>query len=100
MPNTKNQRYSESFKFKVALAAIQGTKTINELCDEFGIVSSQLYAWKHILEKSGPEVFTDKRRTESKDQDEIKCLNVTIEKQKDEIDFLECVLKNSTQKYA
>ena len=100
MSNTKNQSYSESFKFKVALAATQGSKTTAELCNEFGIVSSQLYAWKHILEKSGPEIFIDKRRTENKDQEAIKCLNVTIEKQKDEIDFLECVLKNSTQKYA
>ena len=100
MSNLESQCYSEAFKFKVAMDAIQGTKSITELCIEYDIVSSQLYAWKNLLEQKGQEIFSDKRRTENKDVEIIKQLNVTIEKQKDEICFLECALKNSTQKSA
>lgn len=98
MSNLKKQSYDEIFKFKVALAAIQGSKTTVELCNEFCIVSSQLYAWKKLLEKKGPEIFFDKRRTENKDLENIKQLNTTIETQKEELNFLERVLKSSKQK--
>ena len=100
MPNSENRSYDEAFKFKVALAAIHGAKTATELCSEHDIVPSQLYAWKNLLEQKGQEIFADKRRTENKELKMIKQLNVTVEKQKDELSFLECVLKNSTQKRA
>ena len=50
------------FKFKVALEAIKGTKTSAELCQEFGLSSSQIYAWKKQLEDAGPEVFSNKKK--------------------------------------
>lgn len=98
MSNLESQCYSEAFKLKVAMDAIQGTKSIAELCIEYGIVSSQLYAWKNLLEQKGKEIFVDKRRTENKDMELIEQLKETIEIQMDEICFLECALKNSTQK--
>ena len=98
MVKLENKIYSDEFKFKVAMAIIHGEKTVAEVCGEHCIASSQLYAWKNILEQNGPGLFTDKRRTGSKNQDELKQLATAIEVKDEEIRFLECVLKNSTQK--
>jgi transposase-like protein len=98
MLKSENKIYSDEFKFKVAMAAIHGKKTVAEICSEHCIVSSQLYAWKNILEQNGHELFADKRRTGNKNQDELKQLAADIEVKNEEIRFLECVLKGSTQK--
>ena len=45
----KKKAHSEEFKFKVAIAAIKGEKTTAELCQEYGIVNSQLFKWKKAL---------------------------------------------------
>ena len=54
--------HGDSFKLKVALAALKMDKTTIELCKEFAISSSQIYAWKKQLEDRGTEVFADKRK--------------------------------------
>jgi hypothetical protein len=36
-------------KFKVAIEAIRGEKTIAALCQEYGVVSSQIAKWKKIV---------------------------------------------------
>jgi transposase-like protein len=100
MLKLENKTYSDEFKFKVAMTAIHGEKTVAEICSEYCIVSSQLYTWKNILEQNGHELFADKRRMENKNQDELKQLTADIEIKDEEIRFLECVLKNSTQKRA
>ena len=38
----KRKRYSASFKAKVALEAIRGLKTTNELAAEFGVHTTQI----------------------------------------------------------
>ena len=58
----KYASHSAQFKFKVAVEAIKGTKTSAELCQEFGLSSSQIYAWKKQLEDAGPEVFSNKKK--------------------------------------
>jgi transposase-like protein len=50
----KKKPHSAEFKFKVALAAIRGDKTMAELCSEYGIVSSQLFKWRKALLEGGP----------------------------------------------
>ena len=42
----KGKRHSAQFKFKVALAAAKGTKTLSELASEFGLHLSQISEWK------------------------------------------------------
>jgi len=46
-----SSKYSSAFRFKVALTAAKGNKTVAELCQEFGLVPSQIYAWKKELEQ-------------------------------------------------
>jgi transposase-like protein len=52
----------DSFKLKVALTAVKGTKSTIEMIKEFGIAANQICAWKKQLEEHGACVFADKRR--------------------------------------
>jgi transposase len=76
--NMKKKPHSAEFKFKAAIEAIRGEKTTAELCQQYGIVSSQLFKWKKALLDNGQEIF--KNGTPSKDQPkaEIEQLHATI----------------------
>lgn len=39
----KKKAHSAEFKFKVAIEAIRGEKTTAQLCQEYGVVVSQLF---------------------------------------------------------
>lgn len=53
----KRNRYTKEFKAKVALEAIKGQKTANEVASEFAVHVSQINAWKKQLLEALPEVF-------------------------------------------
>ncbi len=53
----KRNRYTKEFKAKVALEAIKGHKTANELASEFAVHVSQINTWKKQLLDALPEVF-------------------------------------------
>jgi transposase-like protein len=53
----KRKQYSSQTKFKVALEAIQGQKTINEIASEHNIHPNQVRNWKKQLIAEGPTVF-------------------------------------------
>ena len=42
----KRKSYSKALKSKVAVAAIKGQKTVNEIASEFGVHVSQVNRWK------------------------------------------------------
>jgi transposase-like protein len=48
-------------KTKVALEAVRGTKTINEIAQEYNVHSTQIGLWKKELLASASEVFDTKR---------------------------------------
>jgi len=53
----KRRSHSPALKAKVALAAIQGEKTLAELSEQFQIHPNQIQKWKKQLLKSAQEVF-------------------------------------------
>ncbi len=57
---TKRKRYSNEFKSKVALAAIKGERTNNEIASEFGIHLEQVSAWKREAVQNFPLLFDSK----------------------------------------
>jgi len=57
----KRKRHSPAFKAKVALEAIRGLKTTNEIAAEFGVHTTQIGHWKKQALESLPEVFAGKR---------------------------------------
>jgi len=66
MSNKINKTYGDKFKLKVALAAVKADKPVAELCQEFALAASQIYAWKKQLEERGIEAFSKERSTAKK----------------------------------
>lgn len=56
---TKHKSYSHEFKFKVALAALKGNKTISQLCNEYQLAPSVVQRWKTLLQTLGPNLFKE-----------------------------------------
>ncbi len=91
----KKKPHSAEFKFRVAIEAIKGEKTTAELCQEFGIASSQLFSWRKALLEQGAEVFAKGVSTKSNQDAEVEKLHATIGRLKVENDFLAKVLGKS-----
>ena len=54
----RGKRHSAQFKFKVALEAAKGSRTLAELASEYGLHPSQISEWKGQLINEGPSVFS------------------------------------------
>ena len=52
------RRFSAEYKFKVALEAAKGSKTINELASEYEVHPNQIGQWKKELLENGVSLFT------------------------------------------
>ena len=53
----KRRQYSPEFKFRVALEAAKGRKTISELAGELQVHPTQISDWKRLLLEEGASVF-------------------------------------------
>ena len=53
----KRKSHAASFKAQVALAALKGDKTINELAKQFSIHPTLIHGWKKQLQAGVEEVF-------------------------------------------
>ena len=67
----KGKRHSAQFKFKVALAAAKGDKTLNELASEFGLYPSQISEWKTKLLRDGVSVFSTTTARQQREQETL-----------------------------
>jgi putative transposase len=84
---TQRKQYGAEMKAKVALAAIRGDQTANEIASVWGIHPMQVTKWKGQLLKEAPEVFAKGRVRES-EEDLIESLYKQIGQQKVELDWL------------
>lgn len=55
----KRRRHSNEFKFKVALTALTGLQTVNEIASSYNIHPNLVGKWKRQLLTEGPMVFRD-----------------------------------------
>jgi putative transposase len=53
----KRKQYTMQFKFKVALDAAKGSKTINQLASDYDLHPNQVSGWKKQLLEEGPSLF-------------------------------------------
>jgi len=59
--STQRKRYSAEFKARMALEALKGHTTVNELASTYGGHPTQIAHWKHRLQKEMPEIFSVRR---------------------------------------
>ena len=67
----KGKRHSAQFKFKVALDAAKGAKTLNELAGEYELHPSQISEWESRLLKEGASVFSTTTARQRKEQEAL-----------------------------
>ena len=88
---TNKTEYSSEFKGKVALAAIDGRKTIAELCKEYNLPESLIYEWRTILLQNGSMLFVKNKNKSFKNRDVLQ-LQAKLKRLSIERDFLKKVL--------
>lgn len=83
------KRHDAAFKAKVALEASKGEKTIAQLSSEFGVHANQIRQWRKQLLEELPRLFSDRRRKQEKDDEELRSeLYQQIGQLKVELDWL------------
>lgn len=87
--NKQRKTFTADFKAKVALEAIKGQKTINELASLYALHPNQITQWKKQLLEAVPTIFADKRARENRERDELEAtLYQQIGQLKVELDWL------------
>lgn len=74
----KRQQHSPAFKAQVALAAVVGDRTVNELTGQFGAYPTLIHAWKKQLLAEGEVVFTNGANTPATDGEAEKSVPCTL----------------------
>jgi len=73
----KRRKFSGDFKARVALEAIRGERTINEIAATHGVHPNQVSQWKTQLLENLPEVFSGERDQAKK--------RMMVQKERDEL---------------
>lgn len=81
--------YSADFKAKVAIAAIKGQQTVNELASTYGVHPNQVMTWKKQALEALPATFSMRRERDAHLDEELKAqLYQQIGQLKVELDWL------------
>ena len=85
----KRRQHSGEFKARVALAAIRGEKTVNELASEYGVHPVQISQWKRAVQDEAPRLLSSHRGRRAKEEEALKAmLYQQIGQLKVEVDWL------------
>ena len=83
------KQYSSEFKVRIALEAIKGQKTANEIASEYGVHPTQIAQWKKQALDELPNVFARPGSERAKSEEAlIASLYQQIGQLKVEVDFL------------
>ena len=63
----KRKQHSAALKAQVALAALKGDRTVNELAGHYGVHPTLIHAWKKQLLAGAEEVFSNGARAAASD---------------------------------
>ena len=67
----QRKQYSAQFKAKIALEAVKGLKTINEITSESGVHPTQIQQGKKQLLEELPQIFSRGRQRQEKEQEDL-----------------------------
>jgi transposase-like protein len=85
----KRKSFSADLKAKVALEAIRGIKTINEIASEYDVHPTQVGIWKKQVLECLPEVFSNgKAKSREEEQARLDALYQQIGQLQVELSFL------------
>ncbi|RLD98376.1 MAG: hypothetical protein DRI92_04035 [Aquificota bacterium] len=84
----KRKKYSAEFKAKVALEAIKGEETLQQLSGRYGVRSTMITRWKKDLIDNAPELFGRGAKRDKDVSAQIEELYRQIGQLKVERDFL------------
>lgn len=56
------RQFTPSQKAAVALAALKGDKTINQVASDYEVNPTQVKQWRDALKQASPDIFVDKRK--------------------------------------
>ncbi|NUQ01874.1 MAG: transposase [Armatimonadetes bacterium] len=87
--STQRRRFSAEFKAKVAVEAIKGQRTVNEIASHYGVHPSQIAEWKKQALAGMPDVFATRRSRAEADAEALTAqLYQQIGQLKVELDWL------------
>jgi transposase-like protein len=70
---TKQRRnFSAEFKARVALEAIKGQRTIQEIAGHYSVHPNQVTAWKRQVVEALPQIFMDHRLRGNESEETLK----------------------------
>jgi len=85
----QRKRHSAQVKGKVALEAIKGQKTVNEIASEYGVHPTQITQWKKQVLEELPQIFSSRRAKGEQAEEALKAtLYQEIGQLKVELDWL------------
>jgi putative transposase len=67
----QRKQHSAEFKAKVALEALKGLKTVNELASEHGVHPTQINQWKKQAQEGVSSLFSERRSRQEKSQEDL-----------------------------
>jgi transposase len=86
----QRKQYTGAFKAKLALEAIKGQRTVQELATAHGVHPNQITNWKKQLLASAEDIFSGAReRREASDEQEKDELYRQVGKLQVELDWLQ-----------
>jgi transposase-like protein len=84
----QRKSHTSAFKAQVALAAVKGDRTVNELASHFGVHPTMIHGWKKQLLGGAESVFASGSKTPAASEEKSAELYEQIGRLKVELDWV------------